>query len=320
MQKTKSESARYVGDLVKLIADPYGKSVSGVMRAPSSASASIFIAEGAGTITCETTTKSAVAFYDPQASLRKGQSSVIIMERNASKVVTKVSAVNVGRPSNDYLAAGLIASSLTCQNTSASDEIAGSQTQATLISVPKDIASINSTDVLQFATDKTKDVVANVSSKSDFTRTHDIPDHQGDRMALLREGAISNKALIKKVLSAASATEKGFIAISTDLTVRQSAYYANIGDAIFDSKRVSDISPFSLATYSADIDANIALVSSGQLTGDGLFVAVAFDAAGTVLKEQQISANLELGTTGLDYDLTFSVHFESTTVPPCTLR
>lgn len=325
----RSDTGRYVGELCKVMASPYQKAVSGRMAAPSSTNGAVlFVSEGSGTVSCEstgtsaTTTASAVAVYDSEVTTRRGQSAVLIFQRNASGTVIKVNKVNIGRPSTDFLAAGIVSSTLTSANTSAMDNIAGSQTQATLFSVPKEVASLTSTDVLQFSADKEKHLVSNISSKADTTITNVISEHNGAAAALLRDGARSNLVEVEIAVAAGTQAAQGFIATGAALIDANHSsswtaplggnYYGNIQHAVWDSKRVAGVSPFTLATYKSHL--NLTLHLAGSSFDGATFVAVAMDAAGDVLDTVDIECDTG-ATVGSDFDYNLDVGLESTTFP-----
>lgn len=301
------------------MASPYQKAVSGRMAAPSSTNGAVlFVSEGSGTVSCEstassaTTTASAVAVYDSEVTTRRGQAAVLIFQRNASGTVIKVNKVNIGRPSTDFLAAGIVSSTLTSANTSAMDAIAGSQTQATLFSVPKEVASLTSTDVLQFAADKEKHLVSNISSKADTTITNVISEHNGAASALLRDGARSNLVQVEIGVAAGATAAQGFIATSTNFTAVASGFLAGIGNAVWDSKRVAGVSPYTLATYKSHLNLTLHLVGSNY---DGAtFIVTALDAAGELLDSVEVESDpgAQLST---DFDFNLDVGLESTTFP-----
>jgi hypothetical protein len=278
----------------------------------------IYVAEGNGTISCDPGTRSAVVVYDAEASLRRGQPAVLVFERNASDVVTAVKKVNIGRPSTDFLAGGVISSTLTSTNTSSVDDIAGSQTQAILYSVPKGVSDLTATDILQFATDKEAHLISNVSSKADNTRTFGITEHSGSATALLRDKARSNLAEIEYNVSASNVASQGFIAPATTLAVTTSDYIGNVADALYYSKRDPSVSPFSLASYVAHASLNVSLKNShvSNAVTSATFIVVAMDAAGGVLDSTTIfmDPDADVAAAGT-FDFQIDVNLSSLTTP-----
>uniref|UniRef100_A0A2V0RBE5 Capsid n=1 Tax=viral metagenome TaxID=1070528 RepID=A0A2V0RBE5_9ZZZZ len=316
----KDDTEKYVGDLCTLIANPYQKSVSGKMTAPSSTSgASIYVAEGSGTVSCAAGTRSAVVVYDAEASLRRGQPAVLIFQRDSTDAVTVVSKINIGRPSTDFLSGGVISSTLTCANTSSLDDIAGSQTQAVLYSVPKGVSDLTATDVLQFTSDKDMHLVSNISSKADKTRTYGITEHNGSNSALLRDNARSNLVEIEHNVTASTQASQGFIAPAVNLAATTGSFLTNIANALFYSKRDTTKSPFSLASYVGHLSINTELlVSSSAAFAEGTLICIAMDAAGVVLDSVDVSINITNATDLVQnekFDFALDVNLTSATVP-----
>jgi hypothetical protein len=320
----KDDTSEYVGELVKVMASPYQKSVSGRMPAPTTTDgAVVFVSEGSGTISCQNAagdvTTSAVAVYDPEATLRNGQAAVLLFQRKSDGTVNKVNKINIGRPSTDFLSAGVISSTLTSTNTSAIDTIAGSQTQATLYSVPKSASSVGATDILQFASDKEKHVVSNVSSKSDNTTTNVISDHNGSRMALLRDGAASNTADMEIAFSASTSSAQGFIASGADLATvvggtGSGAYdlAANLAKAVWDSGRDAAYSPLTLATYKSHI--KMTAEYNPSAAGAFVYTVVGLDASGAEIAGCKFDFTA-VAETNNSFDFQLEALLVSSTVP-----
>lgn len=316
----KDDTVKYVGDLCTLIANPYQKSVSGKMVAPSTAGGSaIYISEGSGTVSCDSSTKSAVAFYDAEASLRRGQPAVIVYERNAAGSVTFAHKINIGRPSSDFLAGGIVSSTLTSANTSGLDDIAGSQTQAVLYSTPKVASALTATDVLQFTTDKDMHLVSNISSKADNTRTFAITEHTGNKSSVLSTGARSNQVEIEYTVSATNNAAQGFADPSTLFTQVTGSYASNSAAAIYDSARDLAYSPFSLASYVSHLSLNVPFIVQTAAIETATLTVVALDAAGGALETVDVAIDLqsELSNTNTpgDFDFALDVNLTSSTLP-----
>jgi hypothetical protein len=333
-ESLRDDTNEYVGDLCKLIADPYNKSVSGNMASPGSASgARIYVSEGSGTISAiDDTVKNIVVVYDPEATLRRGQAQMIVFERNSAGVVKKVSAVKVGRSSTDFLAAGVVSSALTVKNTSSVDQIAGAQTQATLYSVPKTIKSLTASDLLQFATDKDSHLISNVTSKMDHTVTNSPTDHNGVSMALLRDKAFSNNANITFNVAASLATAaQGFTqggafpvtggGTDAGKTAQAAAAVgatlpaASITNALFDSSLDLTKSPFALDTYKADASFNLSIQAiNNAAASDVVFTAYALAADDTVLAAQSVLITADAANNAAVV-ASLNCHLESDTLP-----
>jgi len=224
-----------------------------------------------------------------------------VYERDSNDVCKKVSQVFIGRTSTDFVSAGVISSTLAVRNTSASDDIAGTQTHAVLYSHPKTIDSIGATDLLQFASQKDLHLVSNINSKEDHTITNAYTEHVGAQKALLRDAAISNRASTSFSVSASNSQAQGFIGngvaasspiSKTTVTVGSSPTVAN---ALFDSGRDSAFSPFTLESYSGHVSLNLALASGAvsQSAHDLVLTLTAclLDAAGKALAVQDFTYN-----------------------------
>lgn len=324
----KDDTVKYVGDLCTLIANPYQKSVSGKMVAPSTAGGSaIYVSEGSGTVSCDANTRSAIAFYDAEASLRRGQPAVVVYERLANGTVHKANRINIGRPSSDFLAGGVISSTLTSANTSGLDDIAGSQTQAVLYSTPSSASSLSATDILQFTTDKDMHLVSNISSKADNTRTFAITEHTGQASAVLSAGARSNQVEIEYSVSATSAAQQGFAA-ATQVFAKVPAksnsdspyvsYNTLASSAIYNSKLDAAYSPFTLATYVSHLSLNIPFqVSGATVFASGVLAVVALDAAGGILEKVDVAVDIQGDplAENVKFDFALDVNLTSATLP-----
>lgn len=337
-EELEDKTIDYVRDITTLMHNPLGKTASGSMRSPASSSGSqVFVQEGSGTVkVTPTTCTNAILVYDPEISLRRGRAAVTVYERNSNNEVIKVNTVNIGRVSTDFVSGGVISSTLAVKNTSASEEISGTQTQAVLFSIPKQVTDITATDLLQFATDKQGHLVSNVNSKEDSTITNSFTEHVGAKQALLRDKASSNVASAQFHVSASNQAVQGFIApsdttqvASTTISIGATPTITNgvLTSAIYDSGADASYNPFSLESYSAELDASLALQNFGDLTAGAQadqefkFVVAALDAAGVVLTFTEVSTNPFAGEIGgtveslTDFDVHFNVNLSSTTVP-----
>lgn len=316
------DAQKYVEELSGIIVNPYGNSVNGSLMAPNSTSdAMVYVSEGAGTITLQSTTSTVVAVYDAEATFRSGQSKIYVYERNPSDVVIKQSLINVGRVSTDFLAGALISSSLKCTNTSATDQIAGNQSQATLHSIPKSVASLTATSLMLNVRDKDSKLVPNVNSKFDGTQSTTICEHLGGAMAFLRDGAKTNLARMGFNLSAAASTASDGIRDNSALDVVKSAdfttgqtYLDYATHALYDSKQSGNTKdPLTFASFKAHLTLNMSVANSGS-KGDVVFKLVALDEAGTLLDSVDIEF-ADVAATGTETSIVFTQSVVSTTSP-----
>uniref|UniRef100_A0A2V0RAW6 VP5 n=1 Tax=viral metagenome TaxID=1070528 RepID=A0A2V0RAW6_9ZZZZ len=311
------QTEEYIKKLIKIIKNPYENASPGDLPAPgTSTGAAVYSTEGSQSIACDENTTSAIAVYDPEVTLRRGQPAVHIYERNSAHKILKVQSMNVGRPSSDFLAGGVISSSLQSSNTSSVDSIAGSQSAAVLYAVPKSLANLKSTDLSQICLNKDKDVVQNVSSKNDSTWTDSPTDHAGVNTALLRSGARAQICIVSNIVTATTAAAQGFVvglggALTPTADPKVQPYAGGTDSspaALFWTGRDSTVSPFNLATYVGKLALNVSLKCTGANTSGIVFLVAAFDAAGEQLSTQEVKLE---GADLADND-TFDSHIDVT--------
>jgi hypothetical protein len=296
------------------------------MPAPNStADAMIYVSEGAGTISLDDNTKSVVVAYDPEATFRNGQSRVVVYERDSTSAVIKESLVDIGRASTDFLAGAIISSALRVTNTSASDLIAGNQTQATLHSIPKVISSLTSTSLIQNVRDKDAKLISNINSKFEGTQSIVLSEHMGERMALLRDGAKANLARMGFNFSAGTAGGDGIrtSSNSVDLVAPTSDFgtsaisaadkATSLARAIYDSGATGNTKdPITFATFKVHLTFSFVVTTASA--ADVTFVARALDSTGVTLDSVEIAVSNPDGSgSSTDFQVSFDQSLVSTT-------
>lgn len=322
METSTEATNSYVQSLTKLATDPFDVNSRGELSAPmNEPNVALYTASGSESVTLQTSgtaSTSAVVVFDPEATLRNGQSAAYVIERFQSGGVFTVNAVTqiaIGRPSSDFTSAGVFSGGLAIENTSSVDTIAGFQTQAVLYSVPGDLVNITSTDLRNATTDSEQDL-AQANCREDGTTTIAFPYHYGQKMALMRPntsshetrrtyttirtvrpgGSIFGNGIVSNVgVDGATQTGTGIGEIDHDKRIGDSvsmkfssvaaAIASSAGSLIFDSNLITGQSDlFTFATTTVDFDLNV--YTSSTTTGSQIniqLVVAALDAAGNTL-------------------------------------
>uniref|UniRef100_A0A2V0RCR9 Uncharacterized protein n=1 Tax=viral metagenome TaxID=1070528 RepID=A0A2V0RCR9_9ZZZZ len=316
------DAQSYVAEVARVVVNPYGNSTSGSLMAPNSTTdAMIYVSEGANTLSLASTTTSVVALYDAEATFRNGQAQVYAYERNSANVVTGLTLIPVGRPSTDFLSGGIISSSMKVSNTSASDSIAGTQSQAVLHSIPRDASALTATSLVLNVRDKQNKLITNINSKFDGTQTTSPTEHMGEKMALLRDGAKSNRVSMGFNIATSAATAADGIIGAEDFLVTKVANFSagqTFGDyaasAIYDSSRAGNTkNPLTFSTFKVQFRLDINCVAeSAIVAGTSRFALVALDSANKLLTSVDITTETPGDAV---FDLSIDETLVSTTSP-----
>uniref|UniRef100_A0A2V0RML7 Uncharacterized protein n=1 Tax=viral metagenome TaxID=1070528 RepID=A0A2V0RML7_9ZZZZ len=301
-----SETKNYAIELAETAMNAFSKQARGNLPAPNGEEGvKVYTAKGGSAITLRSDTTSAAVVYDPEASLRNGQLCSTIYERDTTGKCTKVSKLDLGRATDEFLSVGLVSSGMKVFNSSGVDVIGGTQTAAVLSAVPRDISTLSSTDVANFCSNHERDMASGVVSRDESTLTMALSNHLGAKMCLARSNTLGNTVtrtwddaigarrstvgqslgpdgvgnLVLPVpedgtLSAAFAADPaGTIAANPSLT-------------LIDTDRLdADKNPLTLATYTADFFGSLAFSYHTGTTGLQFHMkAVAFDAADNAIE------------------------------------
>jgi hypothetical protein len=148
--------------------------------------AGVYCRTSLDTIALASGTTSVLTMYDPELTLRNGQTSAMIFERNASNVVTNVQRVLVGTKGSNYATAGVVASELKVSNVSGRDDLSGFMTSGVIVSGPNNIGTMTSNDLSNIITDKEAYYVR--ASAKEGTVTWAGSSDFGARMTDCRDG------------------------------------------------------------------------------------------------------------------------------------
>lgn len=148
--------------------------------------AGVYCRTSLDTIALASGTTSVLTMYDPELTLRNGQTAATVFERNASNVVTNVQRVLVGTKGSNYASAGVIASELKVSNVSGRDDLSGFMTSGVIVAGPNDIGSMTSNDLSNIITDKEAYYVR--ASAKEGTITWSGSNDFGARTTDCREG------------------------------------------------------------------------------------------------------------------------------------
>jgi hypothetical protein len=307
----------YAIDVAKVALNSFTDQARGDIAAPDgNENVSLYTAKGGSAVTLASTTTSAAVVYDPEASFRNGQLNVNVFERNSSNAVTNVQTVNLGRPSAEFLAAGLLSSGLKVFNSSGVDVIGGTQSAAVITSVPQDISTITSTDLANFCANHERDLASGVVSREDATMTNVLTSHFGSKMCLSRGNTSSNivqrewddslgsrRTTVGQSLGPVVDVTIAVASNDTDLTADVSTLLGT-DKVVMDTDNLTGTNnPLTLATYRAVIDGTLNM-SDPDGTGGIVttFRIIALDAA-----DKQITDALVVDITtvadGSSYDL-----------------
>lgn len=309
-----SKAADYVKELSSLMVNPFNNSVNGALPAPTStADAMVYVSEGQGTLALHNDTTSLVVAYDPEVTFRNGQARVVVYQKTATGAVKQEDLINVGRVSTDFLAGSIISSALRVSNTSATDAIAGNQSQASLHSIPKVVSSLSSTSLIQNVRDKDSKLISNVNSKFDGTQTMSITEHMGEKLALLRDGAKANLARMGFNISSPGSGADG-IAATGSKTVIAADYgaTASAAQALYDTNQTGNLkNPLTFATFKCHLSLTIPITFSAA--GSVTMILNALDEAGTSLDSVEIEVHNSDSSGGTDLTVVIDQSLVSTT-------
>uniref|UniRef100_A0A2V0R948 Uncharacterized protein n=1 Tax=viral metagenome TaxID=1070528 RepID=A0A2V0R948_9ZZZZ len=322
------ETKKYATEVASAALNAFEQQARGDLEAPNGDdNVRLYTAKGGSAVTLASTTTSASVIYDPESSLRNGQLNVVVYGRNSAGTVTEEQHVNLGRPTSEFLSVGCLSSGLKVFNSSGVDVIGGTQTAAVLTSIPRDVATISSTDVANACASHDRDMASGVVSREDSTLTIAMTEHFGKKMALSRSNTTSNVVSRKwddavGSRRTTSGQTLGFTA-DTDMTVGTTDLTSAqilAGDQtkfIVDTDRLDSANnPLTLATYNVEASAyiemsTVAVNNNGQ-TYDAMLIAL--DAAGNVLDTSTIRDRGST-STGAVFDMVFSGSVSSSTVP-----
>uniref|UniRef100_A0A2V0RLM8 Uncharacterized protein n=1 Tax=viral metagenome TaxID=1070528 RepID=A0A2V0RLM8_9ZZZZ len=330
------DTKRYAIDIAEASLNAFQKQARGTIQAPANAeNVRLFTAKGGSAVTLASTTDSACVIFDPEATLRNGQLNVVVYERDAG-VVTAVQSVNLGRPSEEFLSAGVLSSGLKVFNSSGVDVIGGTQSAAVLSSVPRDVSTMTSTDLSNFCPNHERDLASGVVSREDSTLTLALTSHYGTKMCLARQNTQGN--LVQRVWDdgiGARRTTSGQSLGPSAVTVFDALTGTARSDAQIIAGLASDGStsmagtnlidtanldaannPLTLATFSASFEGTFSFV--GPNTGDTNFTmdmtALALDAAGVVITSLEMR-DVKPITSGENFIIRASGSLTSATLP-----
>jgi hypothetical protein len=322
------KTRKYATDVADAAINAFQRQARGDLEAPNGGEGvRLFTAKGGSAVTLASTTTSAAVVYDPEASLRNGQLNVVVYERNTSDAVTAVQKVNLGRPTEEFLSAGVLSSGLKVFNSSGVDVIGGTQTAAVLNAVPRDISGITSTTVANACANHERDMASGVVSREDSTLTLSMTDHYGTKACLARTNTLGNT--VRRVWddgvgsrrttagsSLGPIVETAFDSLSTS-TRTDAAIIADTATHLIDTNNLDEAkNPLTLATYNADfsIDAQFTGASATDTDYRMDLVGYALDAAGTVIASRQVR-DVAAVTSGALFMIKCSGSITSTTVP-----
>uniref|UniRef100_A0A2V0R8X5 Uncharacterized protein n=1 Tax=viral metagenome TaxID=1070528 RepID=A0A2V0R8X5_9ZZZZ len=321
----------YAKSVAEAAIAPQQSGIRGNLPAPMSEdNVRMYSHPGAGSVTVTASTcKSAIVIFDPEASFRNGQANVQVVERDGSNAAIKVSTVNIGTASKDYISAGVISGSLSVTNSSGRDAVAGTQTHAVLYAVPKNLTTLSATQLLNAVIDKNKDSMQGVRSANDSTTSVALTNHFGTKTNLMREFATGNVVQhnrnFGRVFDGGAGSVNCFNStwtqtgdISADLI--RSAPATN---AFFRTDLATgNDSPFTLATYEVSLDIQVKFRNETAAVDSAAIVLRAFavDAAGDSIKTDSSRQSLTFGpdsdaTGGDAFTVSYHIHISSDDKP-----
>uniref|UniRef100_A0A2V0RA81 Uncharacterized protein n=1 Tax=viral metagenome TaxID=1070528 RepID=A0A2V0RA81_9ZZZZ len=323
------QTRSYAVDLADSLLNGFTKQVKGSLQAPNGdENVKVFTAKGGSAVTLRNDTTSAAVIFDPEATLRNGQMSVSVFERDSSDAVIKASRVNIGRSTEEFISAGVLSSGIKVFNSSGVDVIGGTQTAAVLTSVPREISTITSTDVANFCANHERDLASGIVSRDDATMTMVMTDHFGKKMCLARTNTHSN--LIKRVWDDGIGDRRNTIGESLGKTAAttnmggagtslrsEATLIADTARTVLDTSVLTDANnPLTLATYMVDFDVYATFESPTTTDTDFTvdFAAFALDAAGAVVGRRDMH-DVKAITSGAQLQLSCGGTITSSTVP-----
>jgi len=285
--------------LGKMLMDPSYQPDGGRLQVPGGyVNTLLYGQEGLASLTLNGSTKSVIAFYDPESAVRTGQNAIHVVERDGSLNALVQTKIPVGTPSTDFLTVGVYNSSLACRNTSGEDLVAGTQTAGVIFSPPRDLSKLTANTLQNIVIDKDRDLLTNLASKLDSTYSICPTNHLGKKMGLSRADAASNRVAITRTYSTKASSSNydvgGFKLTNTTLNSLNSGdttVYTT--DYLFRSEK-SAIDVLTFASYEAavDYDIDISFTQNTSVSTDFVrltYVVQAEDYAGNVLDQIQLS-------------------------------
>lgn len=332
------DTKEYAIEVAETALSGFDRQVRGDLQAPNGDdNVKMFTAKGGSAVTLDTNTTSAAVVFDPEASLRNGQLTVQVYERKSDASVHKTQSVNLGRPTTEFISAGVLSSGLKVFNSSGVDVIGGTQTAAVLTSIPRDVSTLTSTSVANACANHERDLASGVVSREDSTLTMAMTGHFGKAMALTRNNTLTN--IVKRTWDDGIGTRRNTDdtrlthKVDTDLAVgiASDANYpltdakilddadAQGGDKvrIVDTARLSSANnPLTLATFNAEVDVFVTFNDTDLTnTGQGYFGRIlGLDSAANVVASKDVTDRLEV-TDGQKIDIRFSGSITSSTMP-----
>jgi len=300
---------KYAIEVAETAINSFERQARGNLKAPDGdENVRLYTAKGGSAVTLASGTTSAAVVFDPEASLRNGQMSVNVFERDSTDKCVAVQRVALGRSTEEFLSAGILSSGLKVFNSSGVDVIGGTQSAAVLTSVPRDIATITTTDVSNFCANHERDLASGVVSREDSTLTLSMTEHFGKKMALTRSNTLGNVVQrtwddgisTRRTTDGSTATFLANTTMNIGVTSRTNTEILADTDAgkalrVFDTDRLSNKNnPLTLACYRATVSASI-LISDPDLTDASQyleFVVLGLDSGGAVISERLVKIRI----------------------------
>jgi len=334
---TYAQTKEYATEVAEAALNAFEKQARGTLSAPGGAeNVKLFTAKGGSAVTLASTTTSAAVIFDPEASLRNGQMSVLVHERDSSDGVTNVQKLNLGRASEEFISAGVLSSGLKVFNSSGVDVIGGTQSAAVLSSVPRKASTITSTDLSNFCPNHERDLASGVVSREDATMTMALTSHYGQKMCLARsntqgnvirrswdDGVGSRRTTVGQALG--PTTDLSYAALSNSsrttaqiLADQDQSGAAFAGRHLIDTDNLDEANnPLTLATYSVEFRTDN-MFNTGDVADTDFrheVVALALDAANNVIVSKEMRIVRNMSAVGINLQMVTSGTLTSTTVP-----
>uniref|UniRef100_A0A2V0R8W4 Uncharacterized protein n=1 Tax=viral metagenome TaxID=1070528 RepID=A0A2V0R8W4_9ZZZZ len=326
MLTSSSKTASALQELVHLTLNPMGKRATENVVSPGGSGGAIYVLEGGDTLTMENNVTQAVITFDDIATLRHNKLGAVVYQKNASGSVLKVSRVGLARNSSEFKAGAVISSTLQVMNNSANLDISGTISQAIIYSVPDDISSITTTDLMHLTSPDSQ--VLGIDTRTDYTITTNITPDNGLFRAPLGDGCSAQPSSFHKFATATSSATQGFSDTTTELAQVASGS-VDIGDSatsitgIFDTRAAGALNPCTLATYRVELESDLVLISNSDEVAVGTnitFFALGLDAAGNVIARKDIQVTVPVTmTASVDMSVHIEALLESSEVPIANL-
>uniref|UniRef100_A0A2V0RL44 Uncharacterized protein n=1 Tax=viral metagenome TaxID=1070528 RepID=A0A2V0RL44_9ZZZZ len=323
---------RYAVEVAEASLNAFETQARGTLEAPSGdENVRLYTAKGGSAVTLSSTTSSAAVIFDPESTLRNGQTAVHIYERNSAGSVIAAQTVNLGRSTSEFISAGVLSAGMKVFNSSGVDVIGGTQSQAVLTAVPRDISTITTTDLSNFCPNHQRDLISGVISREEASMTMAMTEHFGKKMALSRSNMIGNtvkrswddslgtrrttvgETLGKTVDTTYTLPTNSETDIATYLTTKTALVFA-------DSNNLTEANnPLTFATYNVDFDAYCLVEDAGatQINYQVKVALIGYDSANNVVASASLNDYTTTSQAGTAdrYDLQFRGSLSSSTRP-----